>query len=88
MTQLTPLQAKTLLDQNNNVLLVDARTEDEFRISHLPEAINIPVDMVEKNLALLSQHKHVIVYCNSGNTSASFLAKTKKHNLTHISHIV
>ncbi len=51
--------------------IVDVRTPAEFRVSHLQGAINVPTGALTKRLAELGpQDGQVLVYCNSGASSA------------------
>lgn len=50
-------------------VLVDVRTEGEFRNGHLPNAINIPLDQISNRHSEIAQNKPVIVVCASGNRS-------------------
>ena len=57
-------------------VLVDARSDKEFKLWHLPGAISIPYrDIVApENLSKLPKDKDIIVYCNSGQESSKVLA--------------
>ena len=58
---------------DNNVVLLDVRTEKEFNEGHLQNALNIDIkqdDFVEKAKATLPTEKTVAVYCRSGVRSA------------------
>lgn len=48
--------------------LLDVRSVEEFEEGHLPGAVNIPYDELEKRLAELSVDKddEIVVYCRSG----------------------
>tara|TARA_B100001121_G_scaffold95670_1_gene84617 strand:- start:23540 stop:24130 length:591 start_codon:yes stop_codon:yes gene_type:complete len=51
------------------VMVIDVRTMEEFKRSHIPGVINIPTEVVHDHEDLFKkQHVHVI--CNSGNRSA------------------
>lgn len=53
-------------------LVLDVRTPSEFADWHYPGAVNIPVQVLEKNLAKLGdKHRAIIVYCRSGNRSTA-----------------
>lgn len=49
------------------VCLVDVRSEEEYRISHILHAINIPYE--EGIRWKLPRGKEVVVYCERGSTS-------------------
>ena len=62
---LTAEQVKNLLEQPGKVLVVDARTEEEYRKGHIPTAINIPPQQSSSIENHLPQDKNltVIFYC-------------------------
>ncbi|AFZ43405.1 Rhodanese domain protein [Halothece sp. PCC 7418] len=66
------LQTKTLahwLEQNeSNLQLIDTRNEEEFLVSHLPQAQHIPD--VETAKAKLNPQKTIIAYCSVGYRSS------------------
>ena len=62
-------QAKQIID-NEQVLLLDVRTEEEFITGHIPSAINIPVDDIEQRLDEINdKNQKILVYCKSGRRS-------------------
>ena len=69
--QITPEQAKTIMDTENDYIIIDARTTEEFAEGHIADAILIPeyeiADRAEKELS----HKDalILVYCRSGRRS-------------------
>lgn len=59
-------QAKLVID-NELVLILDVRTEEEFVTGHIVNAINIPVDELEYRISELKEKEAIIlVYCKSG----------------------
>ena len=51
--------------------IVDVRTPEEFKGGHIPNAINIPLDLVTKRIIDFKQmQKPIVAYCRSGNRSA------------------
>ncbi len=78
---ITPQQAQSLLQNDNNVTLLDVRTIEEFKQGHLRGAKLIPLSVLEKNLDKLraDQNKKIIVYCRSGNRSVSASRILNKH---------
>lgn len=56
------------LDRLNpeEVVLLDVRTKDEFRLRAIPGAINIPLDDLRSRLDEIPQNKPVYVYCAVG----------------------
>ncbi len=53
--------------KENNYIIVDVRTPEEYNEGHLKDALNIPVDEIEENI--FDKSKTIIVYCRSGNRS-------------------
>jgi rhodanese-related sulfurtransferase len=52
--------------------LVDVRTPQEFATGHLPGAVNVPVQDLERRMAELEgKERPIVLYCRSGNRSAS-----------------
>jgi len=52
-------------------ILVDVRTPGEFASGYIPGAINIPVEQLSSRLSELPQDAEIVLYCRSGNRSAS-----------------
>jgi len=50
---------------------LDVRTPEEFAGGHIPGAGNIAVETLESRLDEISRDKPVVVYCRSGNRSAT-----------------
>ncbi len=46
-----------------DVTLLDVRPSEEYRLGHLPGAINIPAEELEDRLAELTHQQEVIAYC-------------------------
>jgi rhodanese-related sulfurtransferase len=46
-----------------DLLLLDARPREEYEASHLPQAISLPYDELEKRLAHLPTDKIIVAYC-------------------------
>lgn len=49
--------------RRNDVVLLDVRPEVEYKAGHLPAAISIPVDELERRLAELPADKTIVAYC-------------------------
>lgn len=63
------IEAKQILDEED-VLLLDVRTDEEFVTGHIPEAINIPVQELEERLhELNNKEQKILIYCKSGRRS-------------------
>jgi ArsR family transcriptional regulator len=56
------------------VTLVDVRPEHEFGLGHLPGAINIPLNKLEKRLSRLPKAQEIVAYCRGPYCVLSFEA--------------
>jgi len=63
--------------KEDNYIIVDVRTKEEYNEGHIVEALNIPYDVIENNN--LDKNKIIFVYCRSGNRSN--IAYNKLSNL-------
>jgi rhodanese-related sulfurtransferase len=62
---LEPVKAEDLLDRVRKglVTVLDVRPAEEYAAGHLPGAVNIPVNALEKRLRELPKRLEVIAYC-------------------------
>ena len=70
----TDTQGFAELIDSPDVVLVDVRSQSEYREGHLSGALNIDQsesDFIEKASAALPKEKTIAVYCRSGRRSAS-----------------
>jgi rhodanese-related sulfurtransferase len=56
--------------ENPQTLLVDVRELSEYRLGHIPNAINIPLRTLAHNLDQIPRDRPVVLYCSSGYRSA------------------
>ena len=52
----------------DNYIIVDIRTAEEYKEGHVIGAVNIPFDKINENVEL-NKEKTIIVYCQEGNES-------------------
>lgn len=68
---------------DGTVVLLDVRSDDEFMQSHLPGAINIPIEQLERRISELSENTDVIAYCRGQycvlTAEAVAILRTKGH---------
>jgi len=74
----TPEEMKSLLEQDD-IQLVDVRTEQEYRQGYIEHSQNIDFrsPTFEDDITRLDKSKPVIVYCKSGGRSAKCSKKLK-----------
>ena len=52
-------------------MIVDVRTEREFKAGHVKGSINIPLDKLSQNISKFKKSKPIITCCASGMRSAT-----------------
>jgi len=60
-----------IINTNQDYIILDVRTPEEFSEGHIEGAILIPVDELEGRLDELPLDKPIITYCKSGGRSAT-----------------
>jgi len=71
-TQISAQDAKEMMQQTPDAIILDVREQDEFDSGHIPGAVLLPVGTItESSAAALIPAKDsiVLVYCRSGNRS-------------------
>ena len=54
---------------SNNAIIVDVRNAERFCQGHIPMAINLPLDRIERKQVNLPKGRTLIVYCDTGGAS-------------------
>ncbi len=52
-------------------VLLDVRTDEEFREGHIPDSVHIPLDQLENRYTELKDYKKIYIYCRKGRRAAS-----------------
>ena len=69
--QITQEEAKEMMD-NQEVIILDVREQDEYDSGHIPGAVLLPVGTIDETTAaevIPEKDSTVLVYCRSGNRS-------------------
>lgn len=75
---ITPVEATRLLN-HDNAILIDMRSDKDFRDGHIVNAIHLPAKDLGTDTRLDKyRDRPLIVYCNSGNQSAQLCGKLRK----------
>jgi rhodanese-related sulfurtransferase/DNA-binding transcriptional ArsR family regulator len=76
LDRLEPVTRAELLDrlQDGGVTLLDVRPQDEFALGHLPGALNVPLDELERRMAELPAGTDIVAYCRGPYCVLSFEA--------------
>lgn len=84
--QLSTKDAVTMMNEENNYLIVDVRTLEEYNEKHIPNAINIPNENIgtKEIPELPDKNQLIFVYCRSGNRSKQASEKLAGLGYTNI----
>lgn len=87
--KLGPEEAKKVMDSNDELILVDVRTAEEYAESRIGNAINIPVEAIGNELPeeLPDLDAEIMVYCRSGVRSKSAANKLLDLGYKHVTDI-
>ena len=91
--QITPEEAKKIMDSGEEHIILDTREQDEFDDGHIPGAILIPYTEIENKAIeqMPDKDKLILVYCRSGRRSkiaAESLAKLGYNNVKEFGGII
>ncbi len=69
------------LKSQNNILLLDVRTDPERKRSHIKGSVHIPLNQLRKRQTELEKfkNKEIVCYCRSGNRSLNAAVFLQKH---------
>lgn len=67
---------------DDEAVLIDIRSENDFKTGHLPNARNIPYEHIEQKLSDLKsfEGKKIILYCATNDRSSQACAKLRKNH--------
>ena len=69
--QITPQEAKMIMDTENDYIIIDARTAEEFAEGHIENAVLLDYEDVKSkaHVVLPDKEQLILVYCRSGRRS-------------------
>ena len=74
MTNLSQEDWKSRIDNDNNAVIIDVRTEEEVAVGKIPNAIHLDIYKGQGfiyEVDTLDKNKHYFVYCRVGARSAN-----------------
>ena len=85
-TQISMEEAIDMMATEENYIILDVRTTEEFAEKHIPNAINIPNETIgsEELAELPDKNQLILVYCRSGNRSKQASEKLAALGYTNI----
>ncbi|OCC03181.1 ArsR family transcriptional regulator [Labrys sp. WJW] len=90
LDRLEPVSREELLNrlEDGSITLLDVRPEDEFALGHLPGALNLPFDELERRLSELPPNQEIVAYCRGPYCVLSFeavaLLRTKGYRIRRL----
>ena len=72
--QISQEEAKTIMSTNQEAVILDVRTQEEYDSGHIKGAVLLPVDAITEGSAqevIPAKDTQVLVYCRSGNRSVT-----------------
>ena len=84
--QITPLEAKEIMDSEKDFLVLDVREKDEYESGHIPGAVLIPYTEIENKAEeiITDKNKQILVYCRSGRRSKIASESLAKLGYTYV----
>ncbi|MGD6818621.1 rhodanese-like domain-containing protein [Metabacillus sp. 84] len=69
MKEMTAAEVKAKLEEGTNLNIVDVRETDEVAEGKIPNAVNIPLGLLEFRMNELDKSKEYVLVCRSGGRS-------------------
>lgn len=84
--QITMEEAVMIMAEEEDYIILDVRTAEEYAQGHIPNAINIPNETIESNdlPELPDKEQMILVYCRSGNRSKQASQKLADLEYTNV----
>lgn len=74
--------------KNKKAVLLDVRTQEEYKIKHIDGSLNIPVQSLEKIIfEVKNLSTPIYVYCHSGTRSATAVSRLRKMGYSDVTDI-
>lgn len=72
-SKISSKEAKEMMDEDSDIIILDVRTQDEYDSGHIEGALLIPNDQITEKVesVLTNKDATILVYCRSGRRSLS-----------------
>jgi hydroxyacylglutathione hydrolase len=87
-SRLTALEFAERRSSLSHLQIVDVRSEGEFMINHLPDAVNIPVAQLDDRLSELDPEAPTVVYCAGGYRSSIGASVLRSQGFVDVSDVL
>ncbi len=81
-------ELKALLESGKPITIIDVREPHEYEICHLPDAILIPPNEVEKRVGELDRDAHIVAHCRVGPRSAQAVKFLREAGFKKVQNLV
>lgn len=85
--KVTVAEARTLIDMNRELMVVDVRTPEEFADGHIEGAIVIPVSELADRLDELALADDLLIYCRTWNRSTTAMTILTANGFSRLFHM-
>ena len=84
--QISMKEAVSIMETEDNYIILDVRTKEEYQEKHIPGAMNLPNETIgtEDIPELPAKEQLILVYCRSGNRSKQAAKKLAALGYTNI----
>ncbi len=84
--QISMQEAVSIMETEDNYIILDVRTKEEYQEKHIPGAVNLPNETIgtEEIPELPAKDQLILVYCRSGNRSKQAAKKLAALGYTNI----
>jgi rhodanese-related sulfurtransferase len=85
-TKISAEEAKKMMDEKEDIIILDVRTEEEYQEGHIDGAILIPDNEITETAESILTDKSatILVYCRSGRRSANASKELSELEYTNI----
>lgn len=89
VTNVTTSEAHKLISSKKNLVILDVRTNEEYKSGHIKNSILIPSTELDLNIEQISKFKEnpVLVYCRTGRRSKDAVDILVKNGFKEIYHM-
>jgi rhodanese-related sulfurtransferase len=80
-------ELKEMINNDIKINILDVRKPSEYEISHIANAVNLPLDFINESMNILDKSKDYIIHCSGGYrsmTTASILKSRGFENVVDI----
>jgi len=87
-TDVSVVEAKTMIDQRPWLVILDVRNESEYYDGHIRNAVLIPVWQLASRLNELNKTDEILVYCKKGGRSAAASLTLADNGFSHVYNVL